>query len=197
MKTVRAESRSPLLTWLGLAAIAAGAFVYLMFFKGQSSPDRGNHASAGSPLPALRLEPLTGGGKSVELEDIKGKVTVINFWATWCGPCVQEFPHFVKLADEYGGRPDFQLLMVNVGGQSVESLREATEAFLRRGKLRVPTYADSGGTTVAAAQAVGAFANHIPVTIFLDRRGNIQDVWDGQVEGAALDKKVAELLAED
>src|ERR1041385_228446 len=71
---------------LALAAIALSAF-------GQES------ASSQTPAPAFELKDLK--GRAVRLSDYKGKVVVLNFWATWCAPCRAEMPELVKMQSEY------------------------------------------------------------------------------------------------
>ena len=68
----------------------------------------------------------------VKLADLKGKVTIVNFWATWCGPCKTEIPDFVKLYDEY---KDKGLVIVGI---SVDDSAEQLQAFMREFKMNYP-----------------------------------------------------------
>src|SRR5262245_2408878 len=96
----------------------------------------------GQPLTTLDLTPITSGAKPITLGDLKGKVTLINFWATWCGPCVEELPHLLRVAAGYRDRSDFQFLSVSTGHPTVEEIRAETIAFLQSHNLDVPVYAD-------------------------------------------------------
>ena len=66
----------------------------------------------GGPAPALSLQNLD--GRPVRLEDYRGKVVLLNFWATWCEPCREEMPSMNKLRAAFAGRP-FEVLAVNLG----------------------------------------------------------------------------------
>jgi peroxiredoxin len=90
---------------------------------------------AGDPAPAFRLETLD--GSSFALEDLRGKVVLLNFFATWCGPCRQELPHLQELWNEHGGRDDFTLLVVG-REETDESVRE----YMREHGYSFPAAAD-------------------------------------------------------
>ena len=74
-----------------------------------------HHPAVGRKLPQLELKPLTGDGRPVSLEDLKGRVTLIDFWGTWCPPCAEELPHIAALATRFSGQLDFQVLAVSCG----------------------------------------------------------------------------------
>jgi peroxiredoxin len=101
-------------------------------------------------------------GKNVTLSQFKGKVVFLNFWATWCGPCVSEMPSmeavYQKLKDK-----GFEILAVNIG----ESKGDVS-AFMKEHKLSFPTVLDEKG-------AVSSYYNvqAIPTTYIIDRRGLI------------------------
>lgn len=96
-----------------IGAITAFALATLLAF----GPMDGSHdAVAAGETPAFTVSDLE--GTSVSLSDYKGKVVLVNFWATWCPPCRQEIPHFVEMADEIEGL-EIIGLSVDQGGQSV------------------------------------------------------------------------------
>src|ERR1700681_3557567 len=105
----------------GWAAVALAAGILVLF--AMPSYRQGEASIAGKP--ALDF-PLTLAGKSERLSDLKGKVLVLNFWATWCPPCVQETPSLSEFAKAYAGKG------VVVMGVSVDKDEKLYRAFLER-----------------------------------------------------------------
>ncbi len=104
-------------------------------------------------------------GNAVSLYDCLGKPVVLNFWATWCGPCQSEMPAFDKMYQEYGDQVTF--LMVNVTDGSRDTV-EGVTAFYKDSGYTFPIYLD---TTLKASMLYGAYS--IPVTFFLDPEGKL------------------------
>ncbi|MCE9551813.1 MAG: TlpA family protein disulfide reductase [Planctomycetes bacterium] len=171
----------------GALALVVVAVIWVR--QGARRGDQGlNYPGVGHPLPALNLQGLSGGATDVDLKDLKGKVTLVNFWGTWCPPCRYELPHIVQLRKDLAARSDFRLLAVScsgVEGESLERLREGTRQFLAQKQLELPTYADPDGVT---RQAVGMTLGETdipgyPTTILLDRGGIIRAIWVGYESG--------------
>lgn len=112
----------------------------------------------GERLPPFELDALD--GTRHRLADYRGKVVLVNFWASWCGPCRAEMPSLQALADSLEAEP-FVVLAVNVG-----ETPEAMRAFVHRMPLRFALLVDPGATT---ARAWGARA--LPTTFILDPEG--------------------------
>jgi thiol-disulfide isomerase/thioredoxin len=139
------------------------------------------HPAIGRTPAAIELEPLTGADEPVRLEDLSGKVVLVNFWATWCGPCWLEAPHIARLGEKFRGRPDFALLPVSCGEtmpEDVGLLRRETGQFLAKLDLDMPTYVDTRWTTREAFSKLGG-APALPSTYVLDGQGTIRGVWLG------------------
>ena len=193
--------------------LLAACLLFLIFISdcGKSAswspPDPAAHPTVGNRLPEVELEALTGSGGSIRSEDLAGSVVLINFWATWCGPCRDELPHIAQLGEEFSARDDFQLLTVSVGlaesATDLETLRQATIDFLDQEGLNVPTYADPNNITFAgfgdlALSLDPSAEGGLPTTIALDRKGIIRGVWPGYLPGLEIEMKemVAGLLEE-
>ena len=99
--------------------------------------------------------------KEVGLADFKGKVAVLAFWATWCGPCLVELPHLQEAAKKYAANPDVMFLAINVDEHKL-----AVRPFVERNGYRFPVAYDING-----AEAFGV--SGIPTLIILDRRGRV------------------------
>ena len=125
-------------------------------------------------------------GKEVRLSDFSGKPVVLNFWASWCGPCKNEMPHFEKLYTERG--EEVQFLMVNVT-DGMQETKEQAMAYLQNEKYTFPVCFDS------ELDATRAYAVHsFPTTYFIDANGNIMTYVIGMINEPTLRKNVRLLL---
>lgn len=105
--------------------------------------------------------------KRVSLSDKFGKPIVVNFWASWCGPCRSELPHFDKLAGELVGKVEFMMVDLTDGeGDTMEGVKE----FVSENGYTFPVYYDTDGS---AADTYGVYS--IPMTLFIDRNGSLVD----------------------
>lgn len=102
-------------------------------------------------------------GNKYKLSDFRGKPVIINFWASWCGPCKKEMPDFEELYKEYGSEINF--LMVNMTDGKRETKKKAFEHINSEG-YTFPVYFD---TRLEAAYAYGV--SSIPATYFIDSEG--------------------------
>jgi len=102
-------------------------------------------------------------GNAVSLYDCLGKPIVLNFWATWCGPCQSEMPAFNQMYEKYKDQVTF--LMVNVTDGSRDTVESVTSFYSDSG-YAFPIYFD---TTLEASMTYGAYS--IPVTFFIDSEG--------------------------
>ncbi|HZP09803.1 TlpA disulfide reductase family protein [Methyloceanibacter sp.] len=114
------------------------------------------------PLDVPAVEFLDGDGATKSLADFKGKVVLLNIWASWCVPCREEMPALDKLEAELGGK-DFAVVAVNIDKGGADKAR----AFLAEtGVTHLGLYTDPTGKLFAALKAVG-----MPTTLVLDRDG--------------------------
>ena len=111
-------------------------------------------------------------GQPVNLDDFKGKVVVLNFWATWCPPCIAEMPALDKLQSEMGGK-DFTVIAVSTDRQGI---KKSAPFYRRAGIKNLALYNDKRGSLL---DAFGA--KNLPITLVLDRDGRVV----GRIEGAA------------
>jgi len=107
-------------------------------------------------------------GKIVSLPSLKGKVVFINFWATWCPPCIHEMPSINQLKQSFKGNEDIVFLMVDVDNKIAQST-----AFMKENKYDLPVYVPA--SDIPSDYLGGA----IPTTVVLDKKGEMA----GRMEG--------------
>jgi peroxiredoxin len=150
----RSMSKTNLLKLLVLAAIVGGALFLAVRSRQPRLPQVGDVA------PDFALRTLT--GQSISLSDYRGKVVVVNFWATWCPPCVEEAPSLDEFAVRMRDRG------VTVIGVSVDQDRAALERFVTEAHLSFPIARDP---EQALAARYGTFK--FPETYVIDSEGRI------------------------
>ena len=143
-------------SWISFLLLVAAILVYVAIVGGRRRAPSGAEGPAiGRRLPYFRLEPLSGDSTSVSLEDLSGRVTVVNYWGTWCPPCVREFPQIVELAEKFGKHEDFRLYAVSCGSSGndadLSELGEETRQFLQSNRFTLPTYADQNAASRRAS----------------------------------------------
>ena len=143
----------------------------------------GGGVKIGLPPPPLNLERI-GGGK-IDIKELKGKVILVNFWATWCAPCVSEMPEFEKLHRELEGRP-FAVLAV-----SVDKNASTVEKFAGKNNLSFPILIDQGEAVARSWGTTG-----LPETFIIDREGNVAYKIIGPIEYESIRRKIGTLLTE-
>lgn len=148
--------------------------------RGPRFPERG------STPPALALEVMDGGGRRVTLSEERGRVVVLNFWATWCGPCVEEWPELQQVARDYAGQG------VVVYGILHKDPPRSARAFVQRTGGGFPILLDEDG---AAARAAGV--RGIPHTLVLGRDGRVVSSAVGYGPGRLEEHVRAALAGED
>jgi thiol-disulfide isomerase/thioredoxin len=123
-------------------------------------------------------------GKEVELASFKGKVVLLNFWATWCGPCKAEIPGFVELQDKYRDK-------LTIIGYSVDDTAELAKKYAAEYKMNYPILLGEGREDVQ--DAYGPIWG-IPASFLIDKDGNVCRKHMGIAPKAVFEKEIVALL---
>jgi cytochrome c biogenesis protein CcmG, thiol:disulfide interchange protein DsbE len=124
------------------------------------SPKNGAVATEKSLAPDVSVRSLAN-GSTLKLSDLKGKVVLLNFWATWCPPCREEIPSMMKLNSLMSGKP-FQMVAISID----EGGKPAIESFFKESGFSLPTYLDESGASVKSYGITG-----VPESFIIDKQG--------------------------
>ncbi len=174
--------RSSLIALMVAAAAVIAGGAWLVLNRADQSAVSGPVAM-NTPLPTIAAESLQ--GRPVGTQLLKGKVGVINVWATWCGPCRREQPALTALASRYGDRVVF--IGINYRDDGAAAKRWVTDEF----DVPYPSMLDPSGKTATALDY--AF---LPDTYVIDASGTIRWAIYGETDGRELAGLIDGVLAE-
>ncbi|MFN7022074.1 MAG: TlpA family protein disulfide reductase [Phycisphaerales bacterium] len=147
--------------------------------RGDAGPDP-QKALIGKPAPAIRARMLD--GSDFDLASLKGRIVLLDFWATWCGPCVQAMPKVQKVAEKFADR-NVTILGVNSDGGDTKKV----SAFLEKRKISLGQVMDADGSIGSAYAVTG-----IPCMVFIDAEGVVQDVHVGA--GPSIERELTQAI---
>ena len=140
--------------------------------------------------PNFTLDNIT--GQKVSLSDFKGKVVYIDFWATWCGPCVSEIPHSKKLKEKFAGNDSIVFMYVSVDN---EDYIDEWKAFVKKkGMSGVQLIARDGGKEEKVGERYGI--QFIPRFVLIDKLGRVAYSEAPAPSSSESEKLIKQLLAE-
>jgi peroxiredoxin len=177
---------------VGVVGLAAVALNFYLPFRSEPMPEASNaDADHAVECPAdakpanLEYTLKDVNGREVTLATYKGKVILLDFWATWCEPCKVEIPGFVKFQDKYG-KDGFQVI-----GISVDDTVDKLEAFMNEYKMNYPVLQGLGREEVA--EAFGAVLA-LPHTVLISREGKICSSHMGLTSDKVFEREIKALL---
>ncbi len=170
---------------LVFAILMVGAWILYNNLSRQMQPETMATESSDARL-APDFTAYDGDGNPVSLSDFRGKPVILNFWASWCGPCKMEMPEFQKAFETYGG--DIHFLMVDMV-DGYQETKEKGQALIAEHGYTFPVYFD---TDLDAAITYGVSA--IPATYFLDADGYLVTGARGALDAKRLQQGIDLLL---
>ena len=148
---------------------------------------KGTQTRASNPPRVAQIDDA----KIKELLKPGGKPLLVNFWATWCGPCREEFPDLVEIDKEYKGKIDF----ITVSLDFVEELDTGVPAFLSEMKAEMPTYLLVSEDENALISSVSkGWSGALPFTILYNDKGDIAYLRQGKVDHGTLKGEIEKTL---
>jgi thiol-disulfide isomerase/thioredoxin len=171
---------------VAVAAMIGGLYAGHVFTGGESAVAATQPASAGNAVDQLwKATPPGASGTAQPLTAYKGKPVVVNFWASWCGPCVKEMPALSALQREY------QKKGITFIGLGVDSEKNVND-FLKKVPVDYPVYVTGfGGADLA--RSFGNNAGGLPFTVVIDAKGVVRSTKLGEVNEAELKKTLDSL----
>jgi len=155
-----------------LLVLIAGAVIGYNILVDDNAP-AGGQESGFEPIESADFYVYDGNGEKVYLSDFEGKTVVVNFWATWCGPCRSEFPAFESVYEQYGDEIVF--MMINQTDGTRDTV-ESVKTFVEENELDFPVYFDSD---LIASRTYGVTS--LPLTFVVNEEGYIVNAQIGAI----------------
>jgi peroxiredoxin len=171
------------LVWGIIGLLAVFSFIWFGFQTGNAVAPTGN--AVGNRVPDFTLSDLNDQKYQLEAVVRKNRVTLVNFWATWCGPCRGEIPELIRFYRRYS-RQNVALLAINLQEKPTD-----VRKFAQKAGMNFPVLTD---TTGRIGEIYRVYA--IPTTYIVDSKGIIREVIEGATTLEALQSKVQSLLKE-
>lgn len=167
-----------------VCGVACGLLLSGLLAAGMTGPARAQeaaHSVVGRVAPAFAVKDFS--GRMVSLRRYRGKVVLLNFWASWCGPCELEMPAFEQWQTKYGGK-------LQVLGVSMDDDASAAKAAVRKLKVNYPVVM---GTSELGNRYGGVYG--LPVSFVIDAEGRVRAEYQGGEHVKAIQAEIERLLA--
>ncbi len=165
---------------MALIVVVAGLY-FMSRHHGAPTGMRDARASEHSLAPDFSLPDLT--GNKLELSSYRGKIVVLDFWATWCDPCRDDIPHYVELQNKYGGQG------LQIIGVSMDDEPEPVRDFYRQFKMNYPVVMGTAQTGELYGGVLG-----LPIAFLIGSDGRISAKHIGATNVSVFENEIVKLL---
>jgi len=170
------QQNTILIFFVSALALVGGIFV-------QNLPVKNGINTA---IPALKINLPDSAGKQRSISEWQGKIQIINFWATWCPPCLKEIPEFIKLQAEYQDK-NVQFIGIAIEDQA------AVEQYLKTTQVNYPMLI-AGDEGISLSQQLGNIVNAVPFTLIVNQQGQIIHRQPGELSNEKIIEIITPLL---
>ena len=177
----------------GLILVVSAAAVYHYSRQIQPRAPAGGAATAPAPIPPdIRGKPAPQftlfdvNGKTVRIADLKGKVVLVNFWATWCGPCLIEIPWFIEFQKQYGPQ-GLQVVAISMDEEGLKVVKPFVD---KHGMNVLSVLLGEAPTPDMFGGLLG-----LPTTFLIDRQGNYYSKHQGLADRDLVEQEIKQLLS--
>jgi len=169
-----------------LGMILIGLLLSAVLYLGIRGAKQSHTLDKGAPAPGFSLARYEGG--TLSLSALRGKVVLLDFWASWCEPCIAEIPSLVKLAREYEPKG---LVLVAANWDEGANAKASVGVFVARRAPDLAPYIVFADTTAAAHYQIDS----LPTVYFIDREGKILGSYFGYSPEAAMRSRIEQALS--
>ncbi len=171
------QQNTILIFFVSSLALIAGIFI-------QTSTNNTVQENIIAPVVKINLPDVS--GKPRDLTEWQGKILIINFWATWCPPCLKEIPEFIKLQDKFKDKN------VQFIGIAVDD-KQAVETYLQSNPVNYPMLIGED-KAIALSQQLGNIVNAVPFSLIINQQGQIIHRHPGELSSQKIIKIITPLL---
>ena len=175
-----------LILLLLVAVMAAAVLVFAGKPAAAPAPTAAGATESSDLAPDFTMYDID--GNALRLSDFRGRPVILNFWASWCGPCKAEMPDLEAAYQAHG--EEVQFLIVNLTDGQSETV-EAASSYIASQGYTFPVYYD---VDMEGALAYGIYV--IPMTYFIDAQGTVRAIQEGMIQAEVLETNIQALLAQ-
>ncbi|SFF62504.1 Peroxiredoxin [Halobacillus alkaliphilus] len=166
-----------------ILAVMAGLVIFALI---SNAKEENSVIAQGEQAPNFQLQKFGSGGETMALDDLKGKGVMVNFWATYCGPCKDEMPYMEELY------PEFREKGVEILAVNLDSTELVVQNFIDQYNLSFPVLQDKNGQVMDLYNV-----SNLPATLFINSEGEIVEKVIGPLTLSKLEGHLQKIVPEE